>query len=610
MNFNKILAENMLRFGVKNLSNVDKSTILTEQVEPNLSAVDWSKGGTVTWANANVTDIVEYIYARDADQPYKNFTVYAPVMQWFASHGSDTRTKESLMIWCGDDPYYGLSASREKAKAGGYQAVDPVADPKKPSTGNVPSITAWQNAINGLKGTSPEDKQVKAHMQLYVTALKKAAEAGLSVTDPGPLSYKNNDKTVKYISTVKYLPDGGYTAADVVTAKSGVNAYIKRLNSNAKNTFVSQDSDANLSLVKANNINRTKLLTSLDSQVKYKAQNPIFRDRILNQKGKDDIPYVISKAWLIQFTKASMSSNAATKDAPGSAETIVYVNYSWPDPNTTDQAAMDNQAQTFFKDDGTEISYKADMGMANISLKIRSEIDDAKEKYGESFKVISIAISTTASTSKVNSSFGTGLKGTAKKWSPANNIALVKARFANMQSLMNIYLKRYLENTTDGAEESVLNKIVVGTQNNFANAGPDWTSVGGTAYEQVYTIANYGPLFQAAYAKDPTLTPQKFYSPEARKTPAIKADYEQSFAGYRSAWITVTITMQGADAPDAPEGDVVIAISGNMEAAIYWPDNRKEVKYKKSKKSRRRGRMPKNTIPIFTGSGTKCNPPR
>lgn len=602
MNLEKILAENMIRFGVKNLSDVDKSAILTEQVEPNLSAADWSKGGTVTWANANVTDIVEYIYARDADQPYKNFAVYEPVMQWFASHGSDTRTKASLMIWCGDDPYYGLKDSREKAKAGGYQAVDPVADPQKPFTGTSHSVTVWQNAINGLKGTSPIDKQVKAHMQLYVTALKKADEAGLSVVAPGPSKWMNGE------GTLQYLPNGGYTAADVVTAKSNVTSSIKKLNTNAKGTMVSQDSDANLTLVKANNINRTKLLTSLDSQVRYKAQNPIFRDRIRNQKGKDDIPYVISKAWLIQFTKSDMSSNVATKDAPGSVDTIVYVNYSWPDPNTMDQAAMDNQAQTFFPDDGIIIGGNADTGMNRITDKIFNEIRDAKEKYGESFKVISIAINTTATTSKVNSSFGTGLKGAAKKWSPENNIALVKARFANMQYVMNAKLTNGLKNQTDGAEEPVLNKIVAGTQQNFANSGPAWTEVGGKAYEQEYTIANYGPLFQAAYAKDPTQTPQKFYSPEARKTPAIKADYEQSFAGYRKAWITVTITMQGADAPDAPEGDVVIAISGNMEASIHWPDNRKDVKYKKSKKSHR-SRMPKNTIPIFTGSGTKCNPP-
>jgi hypothetical protein len=605
MNLEKILAENMLRFGVKNLSNVDKSAILTEQVEPNLSAADWSKGGTVTWANADVTDIVEYIYARDADQPYKNFAVYEPVMQWFASHGSDTRTKASLMIWCGDDPYYGLPKSREKAQEGGYTAVDPTADQTPRSAfGTRELAKEWQIAIDALKGTSPTDKQVKAHMQLYVTALEKAAAAGLSVNTLNGPGYWKSGK-----GELQYLPNGGYTAADVIQAKSNAIAFVKKLNTNAKGTMVSQDSDANLTLVKANNINRTKLLTSLDSQVRYKAQNPIFRDRIRNQKGKDDIPYVISKAWLIQFTKSDMSSNAATKDAPGSVDTIVYVNYSWPDPNTMDQAAMDNQAQTFFPDDGIIIGGNADTGMNRITDKIFNEIRDAKEKYGESFKVISIAINTTATTSKVNTSFGTGLRGTAKKWSPENNIALVKARFANMQSVMTDKLKSGLKNQTDGAEESVLNKIVAGTQQNFANSGPAWTEVGGKAYEQEYTIANYGPLFQAAYAKDPTLTPQEFYSPEARKTPAIKADYEQSFAGYRKAWITVTITMQGADAPDAPEGDVVIAISGNMEASIHWPDNRKDVKYKKSKKSHR-SRMPINTIPIFTGSGTKCNPPR
>ena len=78
-----ILAENLLRFGVKNLTIENKSSLLTEQTEPDLSSVDWSKGGSITWDDAKVSDIIKYIMARDANQQYQQFEVYAPIFNWF-----------------------------------------------------------------------------------------------------------------------------------------------------------------------------------------------------------------------------------------------------------------------------------------------------------------------------------------------------------------------------------------------------------------------------------------------------------------------------------------------------------------------------------------------
>jgi hypothetical protein len=87
------LAENLLRFGVKNLTLENKSSMLTEQTEPDLSKFDWSKGGNYTWANANVGDIIKYILARDENQPYSNFEVYEPIFNWFAKNKTDTAFK-------------------------------------------------------------------------------------------------------------------------------------------------------------------------------------------------------------------------------------------------------------------------------------------------------------------------------------------------------------------------------------------------------------------------------------------------------------------------------------------------------------------------------------
>lgn len=594
MSLNEILAKNLLRFGAKNLTVESKSALLTEQTEPDLSQYDWSEGGTKVWDSADVGSIVRYIMARDAAQEYSNIEVYEPIFNWFVKHKTMPNVKDSLLVWCGDDPYYGLPNARQTAQASGTQYSNQ--NPEE-NTDLTALSNEWVSLIGTLKGIKSEDKQVAANLQVIATAFKKAAAAGLNV-NTGKLTSPNTFKTAGY-GTLKYLPNGGYTAEDVTTSKAFATSIVNRLSTQNKNTTVNAGAEGNLALVKANNINRTKLLLSINQKVQQKINNPQFRDSIA--AGVDNVGYVVSKANYIEFSKQNIKTQTGTAEQPGSVDTVAVFDIQWP-LKGEDQTVADNLAATFFPDDGTQTSSEAKSGMSQIAQMVRQEIQNQSQKYGETFEVISIAINTFASTSTVNSAYGSK----NKKYNKQNNVTLVNARFAQMQADMSARLKEALgNNITDGQGQPVINKVIVGQRQNFANAGPEWESVGGDAYGQSYSIASYGPLFQEAYKANPKLTPKAFYSVEARKTnPQIKQDYEISFSGYRKAWIWLTVTMKGADAPDVQPLDVVISVSGDFAAEITWPDKRKSKPAKGSKSPRYS--KPKNNMPSFGGRSIKC----
>lgn len=593
MSLEKKLAENLLRFGVKNLTVESRSSLMTEQTEPDLSSVDWSNNGSVTWASANVGSIIKYIMARDESQQYSNIEVYEPIFNWFAKHESMSNVKDSLLVWCGDDPYYGLPNARTNAQASGtiYSNQNPEENTDLTALSN-----EWISLIDTLKGIKSEDKQVAANLQIIATAFKKAAAAGLNVNFE-KLTSPKTFKTAGY-GTLKYLPAGGYTAADVATSKSFATSIVNRLSTQNKNTTVNSGAAGNLALVKANNINRTKLLLNINQKVQEKINNPQFRDSVA--AGADNVSYVVSQANYIDFSKQNIKTQTGTSEQPGSVDTVATFDIQWPLKGEDDTVA-NNLAATFFPDDGTQTSSEAKAGMSQIAGMVRQEIQNQKQKYGETFEVISIGINTFASTSTVNSAYGSK----TGKYNKQNNVTLVNARFAQMQKEMKAYLAKSLENITDGQNQPVTNKIIIAQQQNFANAGPEWEMVGGKAYGQTYDIASYGPLFQEAYKTNPNITPKGFYSVNARKTnPQIKQDYEISFSGYRKAWIWLTVTMKGADAPDVQPLDVIISVSGDFAAEITWPDKRKSKPAKGSKAPRYS--KPKNNMPSFGGRSIKC----
>ena len=144
-----------------------------------------------------------------------------------------------------------------------------------------------------------------------------------------------------------------------------------------------------------------------------------------------------------------------------------------------------------------------------------------------------------------------------------------------------------------------------GQELNFANAGPEWEKVGGNAYGQTYGIDAYGPLFQKSYKLNPNITPKEFYSVEARKTkPEIKQDYETTYAGYRKAMIWVEVVLRGEEITKNEGPEIVIAVSGDFEASIIWPNKKREKRMKGSKATRYS--KPNVYMPKFTGRTIKC----
>ena len=121
-------------------------------------------------------------------------------------------------------------------------------------------------------------------------------------------------------------------------------------------------------------------------------------------------------------------------------------------------------------------------------------------------------------------------------------------------------------------------------------------------------INTYGPLFQEAYKKDPTLTPKKFYNPTARKTNAeIKADYETTYGNYRTATASIQIEILAPKniVQQVAEGDYVVTTVSGYGAEITWSRRRKG--NKSGRGGGRRGGMERfPPMPKFVGRTINC----
>ena len=86
MDLNRIIKENMLRFGTKNLTYEHLGNIISEQTteDPDLSKYDWSKMGSISWNNAPIKSLVNYVRAVDAGKSYTNYEIYELIacMDW------------------------------------------------------------------------------------------------------------------------------------------------------------------------------------------------------------------------------------------------------------------------------------------------------------------------------------------------------------------------------------------------------------------------------------------------------------------------------------------------------------------------------------------------
>ena len=598
-----------------------------ENTEPDLSKYDWSNNGSVDFFKANTDTIIEYIIARDSFKSYSKLQVYMPVMQWFKDAKkrkmSDEDVKKSLYLWVGKDPYYGLAAVRANVKQASTEdegledaqyAELETKELKAESAKRMDDLaTKWEtDVINQLNGTSDIDGKVKAQLAMIPKSIRSAIQSKiylpgdiLTILEKGINSYiKTKDKPNTNVKAYGFYTKGGFTQQDLTnatTSKASVQAYLTG-GKNKDNVYTDVSADDNV---------RLKLLGEIQTKVDEIIKNPQKRDKL--RKGKVfelSIPKVISEADRIEFTEEASTvegqeSGVGTKK---SVELLRILNFSYP-AEETPQDERDTQADNFFGDDKTTISDDADMAMYDISIKIRDLIVNLQKTYGsDKVRVLNIGVATFASTSTVNSSFGTGEAfKTPKVFNKGNNIRLVNARLNAMDVAFKEELTSVLGEVMDADENPISDKITTLVKQAEPNKGPEWNSMGGSNYDATYGIQNYGPLYQAAYAENNKLTPRAFYA--GRKTEDLKKDYEISYAGYRKSMVGVSIQLYVPEeiADVAPVGEFVMVSAGNFYANIvWWKRSKIEINLPKIGKIKFGSRRVKGFMPPFNGRKISC----
>lgn len=599
----------------------------SENTEPDLSKYDWSDNGSVDFWKADTDNIIEYIIARDSSKSYSKLQVYMPVMMWFKDvknkKMSEEDVKKSLYLWVGKDPYYGLASARANAKKSSTEdeevsgaQYDELSDKewKEESAKRMGDLASkWETeVINQLNGTSDIDGKVKAQLAMIPKSLRAAIQSKIYLPDDvltklekGVNNYiKTKDKPNTNVNAFGFYTKGGFTQQDLTNAtksKTSVQSYLTG-GKNKDNVYTDISADDNV---------RLKLLTDIQNQVDEIIKNPKKRDKLRSGKVIElSIPKVISEADRIEFSEdtPTVEGQESGVGTQKSVELLRVLNFSYPAEDTP-QNERDVQADNFFGDDKTTISDDADTAMYNIAIKIRDLIVDLQKRYGsDKVRVLNIGVATFASTSTVNSSFGTGEAfKTPKVFNKANNVRLVNARLDAMDAAFKENLSSVLSRVEDADENPLSDKITTLVKQAEPNKGPEWNTMGGSNYNTTYGIENYGPLYQAAYAENNKLTPRAFYA--GRKTDELRRDYEQSFAGYRKSMVAVSVQLYVPEeiAKQTPSGEYVITGVGNFYASIVWWQRSKiEINWPKIGKINFGSRQPKGFMPPFNGRKTSC----
>ena len=584
-----------------------------ENKEPDLSKYDWSQKGTVDFFEANTDQIINYIIARDSLKPYSKLQVYMPIMDWYKNNKkkmSDEDVKNSLYIWVSKDPYYGLSEAKSVSDAGDVYVGD--------GAGMKEYADKWQTqVVDQLNGTSDIDAKVKAQLAMIPKSITAAISQKIYLNDTilkklnlsldGLIKNKDkpNTNTDPKKLTYGFYTKGGYTDKELLAAtnaKLGVQAQLKG-GKTGEDVYVD---------VSADDSSRLKILTDIQNLVNEKMQNPTSRDGIRKGKAIElSIPSVVAEADRIEFIEGSVTIEGQ-ESGVGTQKTIDLLrvlNFSYPSEDV-DQETRNKQADNFFGDDKTTISDEADTAMYDIAKKVRQIITDLQKQYGkEKVKISNIGVGTYASTSPVNTSFGTGdAFKTATVFNKANTNRLADARLSAMDARFKELLNDTLGNITDQDDESITSKITTLVKQSEANKGPEWNTMGGDNYGTKYGIDSYGPLYQAAYAKNNKLTPRQYYS--SKKTDeSVRKDYEMTYAGFRKSMIGISVQLQVPEelAKQTPTGEYVMATAGDFSGEItWWLRSKIKINWPKIGKIKFGRNFPKGFIPVVGTRSTAC----
>jgi hypothetical protein len=539
-----------------------------------------------------------------------------PIMNWFRDHDSP-ETRNSLDVWLSNNPYWGLGyAGKERP---GYS------DGTKYASGETADKYIQQDAIDlakewttllidKLKGPADLDGKVKAQLNRIPVALTKTAEAGifLSVT-PGKntgltliKSHLTNLLTKPNYGSIGFLPTGGYTDANVTAAKTFADAIIALMQTTTKTGTV--DKTATGYNVYADDNARSKILGEIQKQCKEKINNPQFRDHIrrgaIVELSWDKI---VQEADYVTFSNSEIKAGGGTTSATnkqiksGIAE-IFQFEYPKNDTN------FKYNQQNFFLDDGTTLTENSKEGIDSMWNEVGTWVRQLQKEFpNDPIDIQSITIFGYASTSTVNSGFGTGKAfNSPKKYNKENNVVLGQARMKAMMA------ETLAAGDARGRKEfysQVGSPVITTNQGQIeANHGPEWDSVGGSNYGQTYDITSYGPLFQAAYEKNKTLTPHKFYAGRANDE-TLKAEYEETYSGFRmsAVGLVVQAIVPQSLKDQEVEGEYAAFVVGDFHGEISWT-------VEKNKKRRKRGgktrysKAPLGFIPQFgPRGGTGCS---
>lgn len=664
----KLLAENMLRFGVKNLNESDVNNILRIISEENEDLPDWSKGGTRTWEKANIKDLVAFVKAVDVKSgaSYVNSETYKAMMDWFSANDS-AESRASLKAWVFDNIVYG-SNQQPKIKKRDLKNDPTLGQDLGTVSQALTSLSTWgdakyyQNPKNGeaLKSYITKlQQEITAYNKKGISfANTKAVRTFIleirTIIKDLTLLYKTAQAQKKKLDQI--------TDSDIENASTksydSVQAVIERFSDLIKDGGFGYEFDINTDDgdVKVDMTKTGANLTAIKLKV---LQN--LRQSVIDAEGEEaakNFAKALKSAKKIYITnqmseiKSGWTEYTNITKQTGTSD-IITPAFCFP-PNNVSGEERSVQGASMFTDDGTTLT---DVGIQGIEASVNQaaefirtyaqKVEEIKSQVEDpdnaNLEIVSFTYAAYSSTSWVRTRYkgknkdGEVIKG---KFNDKNNEPLARDRYTAMID----ELKRALEE----------NEVVIEGENTYLsdyeaepaagpaevyikpNQGPKWREMGGTIPQtgQQVTIQDYGPLYQQAYARNNELTPQQFYAARNRDA-AINAtkyvgsgltispeqlnqEYESVYGPYRQTTcaFNIVLRMPTLIAKEETIQDFVVGgtaemlISVDFPVGVDWTGIKRNIKKKfrkfKGKLTGGGGRPGAAPMPVFKGRSTAC----
>ena len=491
--FDRLLEEKMI-----------KKYLLKEEEgeEPKFS--DWSNGGKVNWENAKLKNIIEYISEVDKyfGGTYLNNPSYTTMMDWFEENDSPN-VRNSLKEWMFGDIYYGIKKSEDVR-----QTKKNVVTPDEYDKNLQAELTTNLGEASkiDLKTLNVTDKNLKKSIDTLISSrtLEKLNKELIAINNGKVFLKKEiieplNDKIFTLINYYKN-PNSGESSIESI---KDIADYLlgfklsdkKEIGLDVDDDKVKIDVDANQRIGIKNSIMK-KLSTEIES-----VGEDTYRKLL---KKISNITITDEPKELKQFKVEAETGKGVPIMTEGDSDIFQYP------PENTPEGERNTLSNNFFPDDGTSMSEESIGGIREQLRLLRkfintqdSEVEAQRTEngLGEEFKldVSSINIFVYSSTSKVRTTY----KSKDKSFSEGNNIKLAEDRSGIIENTIRGILKQYKLDEYN---------IILASKIEKPNIGPGWQKLDGKyADGSDVPVTAYGAMFQEAYKRDNTLTPQFFY---------------------------------------------------------------------------------------------------